>query len=263
MRPLLALIRREFSAYFLSPIAYAALYVFLLVTGYLIALTLGTPDGKSLHSLTTVGPSGIEYPMQGLLGDERFWLVFLFLPPLLTMRLLAEERGTGTLESLLTAPIRDWQVVAGKYIACFMFYIVLWLPTLAYIPVLTDFDWHNFRFRIDPWPVVTSYIGVMFAGAMFLGIGLFVSSLVKSQIVAAMIAMVIGLVFVVTAFWRPNLEVGSWAYKVINLLSVPDHFRRDFCRGLIDTRHLVLYMTVTAFALFLTARSLEARRLRA
>jgi ABC-2 type transport system permease protein len=255
MRPLLALIRREFSAYFLSPIAYAALCVFLLVTGYLFTLTLA--------KLTQPGPGGIEFPMQGLLGDERFWLVFLFLPPMLTMRLLAEERGTGTLEPLLTAPIRDWQVVAGKYIACFLFYVALWLPTLAYVPVLTDLDWKTMQFRIDPWPVYTSYLGVMLAGAMFLGIGLFVSSLVKSQIVAAMIAMVIGLVFVVSAFWRPGLEAGSLTAQVLNLISVPEHFRRDFCRGLVDTRHIVLYLSVTAFTLFLTVRSLEARRLRA
>lgn len=255
MRPLLALIRREFSAYFLSPIAYAALFVFLLVTGYLFTLTL--------DKLTLPGVSGIEYPMQGLLGDERFWLVFLFLPPLLTMRLLAEERGTGTIETLLTAPIRDWQVVAGKYLACLLFYVTLWLPTLAYVPILGDLDWSTGQFRLDPYPILTSYIGVFFAGAMFLGIGLFMSSLVKSQIVAAMIAMVVGLVFVVTAFWRPMLEAGTWADRIVTLVSIPQHFRLDFCRGILDTRHLVLYLSVTLLTLFLTIRSIEARRLRA
>src|SRR6478672_5312364 len=102
MRATLTLVRREFTAYFLSPIAYVVLAVFLLVTGHLFYLTM--------ELLTTRGPVGVEWPMQGLLGDERFWLVFLFIPPLLTMRLLAEERGAGTLESLLTTPIRDWQV---------------------------------------------------------------------------------------------------------------------------------------------------------
>src|SRR5215210_1285418 len=128
MRSTLSLIRREFFAYFFSPIAYVALAVFLLVTGHLFFLAMGL--------LTEGGPRGVEFPMQVLLGDERFWLVFLFIPPLLTMRLLAEERGTGTLELLLTAPIRDWQVVAGKYIGAMLFYVVLWLPTLAYLPVL-------------------------------------------------------------------------------------------------------------------------------
>src|SRR5947209_6430296 len=125
-----SLLWREFSAYFLSPIAYVVLVVFLAVTGHLFFLTL--------EQLTASGPKGIEYPMQIMLGDERFWLVFLFIPPLLTMRLFAEERSTGTLEMLMTAPLKDWQVVLGKYVACLAFYVLLWVPTLAYLPVLLD-----------------------------------------------------------------------------------------------------------------------------
>ena len=256
MRPLSALIRREFSAYFLSPVAYVTLAVFLLVTGHLFYLTASALAEES-------GPRGVEYPMQALLGDEKFWLVFLFIPPLVTMRLLAEERGTGTLETLLTAPIRDWQVVAGKYAGAVLFYLVLWLPTLVYVPVLVSLDWATWKPGIDPWPVLTSYVGVVLAGAMFLAVGLFVSSLVKSQLVAAMVSLVVSLVFVLTAFWRPDLDAGTAAGRLVQFVSVPDHFRRDFTRGLIDTRAVVLYLSVTAFCLFLTVRSLEARRLRA
>jgi ABC-2 type transport system permease protein len=254
MRPMFSLIRREFTAYFLSPIAYVTLFVFLLVTGHLFYLTL--------NLLTEPGPRGVEYPLQMMLGDEKFWLVFLFIPPLLTMRLLAEERGTGTLETLMTAPIRDWQVVAGKYIACLMFYVVLWLPTLAYLPILLNLDWETWRPRIDPYPVLTTYLGAVLAGAMFLAIGLFVSSLVRSQMVAALVSLVISLVFVAAAFWRPDIDVGSMWYRLIYFVSVPEHFRRDFTRGLIDTRHVVLYVSLTLFCLFLTVRSLEARRMR-
>src|SRR5439155_14500378 len=125
-----SLFRREFMAYFLSPIAYVVLVVFLAVTGHLFYLTL--------EQLTASGPKGVEYPMQLMLGDEKFWLVFLFIPPLLTMRLFAEERSSGTLEMLMTAPLRDWQVVLSKYLACLGFYVLLWLPTLAYLPVLLD-----------------------------------------------------------------------------------------------------------------------------
>src|SRR5437868_15457949 len=125
-----SLLRREFSAYFLSPIAYVVLVLFLLVTGHLFYLTL--------EQLNASGPKGIEYPMQLMLGDERFWLVFLFIPPLLTMRLFAEERSTGTLEMLMTSPLKDWQVVLSKYAACLAFYVLLWVPTLAYLPVLLD-----------------------------------------------------------------------------------------------------------------------------
>src|SRR5579864_6760612 len=133
MRATVSLIRREFSAYFLSPIAYVVLAVFLAVTGHLFYLTL--------LQLTARGPQGIAFPMQLMLTDNWFWLVFLFIPPLLTMRLFAEERSSGTLEMLLTAPLRDWQIVLAKYIACLGFYVMMWLPTLLYLPILTDWEW--------------------------------------------------------------------------------------------------------------------------
>ena len=260
MRPLRSLIKREFTAYFLSPIAYVVMAVLLAVTGLLFTNTLDLLVGTSTR--------GTEFPMQTMLGDEKFWLVFLFIPALLTMRLLAEERGTGTLEALMTAPIRDWQVVIGKYVACVLFFLVLWLPTLIYVPILTDLHfgtWWNpttWTFGIDPLPVVTSYIGLLLAGMMFLAIGLFVSSLVKNQLVAAILALAVTLPFVVAAFWRPGLDPSSLPARVIAFVSVPEHFRKDFCRGVIDTRHVVLYLSATALALILTVRSLEARRLR-
>ena len=254
MRPMLTLIRREFTAYFLSPIAYVVLAVFLLVTGHLFYLTMGL--------LTTKGPVGIEWPMQGLLGDERFWLVFLFIPPLITMRSFAEERGSGTLEMLLTVPLRDWQVVLAKYVACLGFYVLMWLPTLVYLPVLLNYDFRTHKAAIDPWPVVTSYLGLFLAGGMFLALGLFVSSLVRSQMVAALISLVLSLGFVLAAFWRPEMDSSSTTYKVLYFFSVPLHFSRDFTRGVIDSRHLVLYASVALFCLFMTVRSLESRRWR-
>lgn len=254
MRPMLTLIRREFTAYFLSPIAYVVLVVLLLVTGALFFLTLG--------QLTQRGPGGIEYPMQAMVWNWPFWLVFLFIPPLLTMRLFAEERGTGTLEMLLTAPIRDWQVVLGKYIACLAFYAILWLPTLAYVPMLINLDWGTGRPQIDYRPVLTTYLGLFLAGAMFLALGLFVSSLVKSQMVAALVSTVICLAFVAAAFWRPEMDSADAKYRALYFFSVPLHFHRDFTRGLVDSRHLVLYVTVALFSLFMTVRSLESRRWR-
>jgi ABC-type transport system involved in multi-copper enzyme maturation permease subunit len=385
-----SLLRREFSAYFLSPIAYVVLVLFLVVTGHLFYLTL--------QQLTATGPKGVEFPMQLMLGDERFWLVYLFIPPLLTMRLFAEERSTGTLEMLMTAPVKDWQIVLTKYLACFAFYVLLWLPTLVYLFVLLDVrtpvvnptwtrytvlllaggvgvllwllllvlpkdlglgllivvgvvcalagyyfrylppDWlpravevsgilwtfgicllflyllsavvgmlarfegatilallvllllasgaaiargawghyHVERealgaaFRplieiptgIDLMPVLSSYLGLALAGAMFLALGLFVSSLVRSQMVAALVSLVLSLLFIVAGFWRPDMDTSSPLYQVLFFFSVPLHFSRDFSRGLIDTRHLVLYGSVALFCLFLTVRSLESRRWR-
>jgi ABC-2 type transport system permease protein len=253
MRPTLSLIRREFSAYFYSPIAYVVLAVFLAVTGHLFYLTL--------EQLTETGPRGIVYPMEIMVGNVAFWLVFLFIPPLLTMRLFAEERSSGTLEMLLTAPVRDWQVVFAKYIACFGFYTLMWLPTLLYLPILTDWNWWTLTCNIDPWPILTTYVGLALAGAMFLSIGLFVSSLVNSQMIAAIVSLFIGLLFI-AGMWGPEMDTNGTLYQLMFFFSVPRHFERHFSRGLIDTRHLVLYGSVALFGLFLTIRSLESRRWR-
>ncbi|MFN4261012.1 MAG: ABC-2 transporter permease [Gemmataceae bacterium] len=315
-----SLIRREFSAYFLSPIAYVVLVVFLIVTGVLFSATLDL--------LTRQGSRGVEYPMRMMFGDERFWLVFLFIPPLLTMRLFAEERGTGTLEMIMTAPLRDWQIVLSKFLACYAFFLMLWLPTLVYLPVLLDLRqpvWHgiwtpysvmlvaggggmavglllllwplgtkgrllsllfimagliaggvgawgnytrdrvplvSIQAGIDPMPALSTYLGIALAGGMFLALGLLVSSWVRSQMVAALIALILSLVFIVAGFCQTMLDSGSTLYRLVYYFSVPMHFQRDFSRGVVDIRHLVLYVSVALFCLFLTVRSLESRRWR-
>lgn len=266
MRPLIALIRREFTAYFLSPIAYVVAAVFLVVTGTLFTLT---------HAkLTETGPRGVEYPMQLLFGGSVFppeamvaGVLFWFLLPALcavfTMRLLAEERARGTLEMLLTAPIGDRRVVLGKYIACYLFFVLLWIPTLAYVPTLIDYDWSTRKAGLDPMPVVTSYIGILAAGAMFLAIGLAASSRVHDQLVSWILGMAVGMLFVIPGYAAWYVGSGSPVYKYLALVGVPEHFRRDFTRGVLDTRHLVLYASVTLFCLFFTVRSLEERRLKA
>jgi ABC-2 type transport system permease protein len=327
MRATLSLTRREFAAYFTSPIGYVAVFAFLVLTGLLFNL--------ALNLLTEQGPRGVEFPMQVFLGGAEspvpalvagvlFWGLFPAVTGILTSRLLAEERGTGTLEVLLTAPIRDWQVVLAKFLACFAFYLFLWLLTIVYLPVLLDLHtvwkyaftqysitalsgigllllalltlilttngWLTFLLGfvgavalgvggflhyakdpeqllritagIDPAPVLTSYIGIILAGAMFLALGLFISSLVKSQLVAWMLALLLGLVFVLPALLRWWFENGTFGYSLVYFISVPEHFRRSFTRGQLDTRPLVLYVSVMLFCLFMTVRSLEARRLR-
>jgi ABC-2 type transport system permease protein len=252
MRATMSLMRREFSAYFLSPIAYVVMAVFLAVTGHLFYL--------SLLQLTATGPRGISYPMQLIVNDLAFWLVYLFIPPLLTMRLFAEERNSGTLEMLMTSPLRDWQIVFAKYVACFAFYILMWLPTLVFLFILLDWQEGESRPSFDYWPVVSTYIGVTLAGAMFLALGMLVSSLVKSQMVAALIALFLGLLFIMAGFWRPEMDTSGTVYQTLFYFTVPLHFERNFSRGLIDTRQLVLYTSVALFCFFLTIRSVESRR---
>lgn len=312
-----SLVRREFGAYFISPIAYVVLVVFLSVTGWLF--------GVSFDLLTTTGPEGTDAPWRTMFADERFWLVFLFVPPLLTMRLFAEERASGTLEMLMTAPLQDWQVVLSKYLACLAFYVVLWLPTLLYLPALQG--WNAIAFRpawtmysltavlgvivalvgigllvprvdtplrllsifmilsgiigaaacgilhyqrdavhlidipstLDPYPALTTYLGIFLTGAMFLSLGLFVSSLVRDQMVAAILAIAFCLPFVLAGFLKPQGQ-GDAVDQLVYYFSVPLHFDRAWTRGVIDSRPVILSMSLTAFSLFLTVRSLESRR---
>ncbi|MBX9679538.1 MAG: ABC transporter permease [Gemmataceae bacterium] len=250
----LTLIRREFSAYFFSPIGYAVLFLFLIVMGCLFYL--------SVDELTAEDPYGISTSMEILVNNIAFWLIFAIIPPLLTMRLFAEERATGTIEMLLTAPLHDWQVVISKYLACYAFFLVMWLPTLLYLPVLLDWQVGTLKVGIDPGPVWTTYIGVALAGAMFLSIGMCVSSFVKSQMVAALISLVLGLVFLIFAFAEPLVASSGIGRQGVFFVSVPLHFARNFSRGLIDSRQLILYCSVTLFCIFLTIRSLESRRWR-
>ncbi len=269
MRATLSLIRREFSAYFLSPIAYVVLTVFLVVMGVMFL--------RTLDELTADGPRGVEFPMQmmlglgdfqslpGVLSFLAFWLVMLIVPPLLTMRLFAEERSSGTLEMLLTSPLRDWQIVFGKFAACLGFYVVLWLPTLLYLPVLLAPNSDELATPVDSMSFLTTYVGVLLVGAMFISIGLFISSLWKSQMAAALTSLFVSLVFIAAGLWlneQAVLDTTSPLYLSLSYFTVPLHFERNFTRGLIDTRQLVLYLSVTLFCLFLTVRSLESRRWR-
>ncbi len=317
-----SLVRRELSAYFISPIAYVVLVVFLAVTGFLFSQTFAL--------LTASGPRGTEFPWRTMFADERFWLVFLVIPPLLTMRLFAEERASGTLEPLMTAPLTDGQIVLGKYAACLAFYVIMWLPTLLYVPALQGADldtalrrpdaaaftplsigflggigaallglilllprldtlwrvvslllivggvtaavwagmWHFVRddarlvtipVLIDPYPALATYLGLFLAGAMFLALGLFVSSLVRDQLVAAILAVALGLPFILAGFVKPDSMDGLTG-QLVYFFSVPMHFDRAFTRGVIDSRPVVLYASTALFCLFLTVRSLESRR---
>lgn len=320
MRTSLSLIRRELTGYFLGPVGYVAIVLFLVGMGVLFRFTFGL--------LTAEGAKGIEFPMQGLFGNVGFWLIFWVIPPLLTMRTFAEERSTGTLEMLLTAPIRDGQVVLCKFLACLGLYLLMWLPTLLYLPILLNiqFDWPGWSTArmlvaggvaaplglammafsmghwrqlgavvglagmasfvtgivilryfdkqsfcpmtpsIDPMPALATYLGLFLAGAMFLALGLWISSLVKSQIVAALMSLAVNLVFILGGlmilggFYTPPADTHQSTFQIVNFLSVPLHISQDFARGIIDTRHLMLYVSVTLAALFLTMRSLERRR---
>jgi gliding motility-associated transport system permease protein len=243
---LLAQIKRELTAYFYSPIAYVLLCAAMIVNGFMfIAIVDLLSDPRSGHGA----------PMQMLFGGTIFfWILVLMISPLITMRLLAEERHSGTLETLLTAPISDTVVVISKYLASVIFWVLLWLPTLSYALFLSRFS------SLDPGPILSGYMGTLGVGMMFLSMGLFWSALTRNQIVAALLGFAgnMTLFFLgVFDFLSPSQDSDS----VLGYLNLWNHMD-DFGRGIVDTRHLVYYGSVTLFMLFATVQALQARRWR-
>src|SRR4051794_15588688 len=199
MRSTLSLIRREFTAYFWSPVAYVVLGVFLLGQGLLFHLTV--------QKLTARGPVGTEFPMQDLLGNVGFWLIFWIIPPLLTMRLFAEERSTGTLEMLMTAPVRDGQVVLSKFLAGYLFYVLLWLPTLLYLPVLLNLGRAHYHAVYTPWSIT------LLAGLALLALGL-VWALFRLGMAAFLLVLIGGIAAVAGAWGHTVTDPPPYVFEV-------------------------------------------------
>ena len=237
MRSVQAVAWKEIQLYFLSPTAYIVGLIFLALTGFFFSRDLGDPFPEA-----TLAPF-----FDGAI------IIFILLAPALTMRLIAEEQKLGTIELLLTAPVRDWEVVLGKYLAALAFFLALLTLSLFYAVLLFVFA------SPDPGPIYAGYLGLVLYGAAALSIGLLTSTLTSNQIVAAVVAMgiLLALFFADLAFGA----VGGLAGQIIGEMGLRAHFD-DFARGVIDTRHIVYYLSLTAFFLFLSVRSLESRRWR-
>lgn len=246
MRAVWATFTRELRAYFFSPLAYVVLFFFLVINGFLFAMIMSfLNDPRS--------PGGP--PLGAFFGGTIFfWLILLFVCPVLTMRLVSEELRSGSIEVLMTAPVTEGQVVAGKYLAALTFYLFLWLPTLAYGLIVAYYE------SVDWGPVASGYLGVLGIGALFLAVGVFASALTRSQLVAAIITFAL-LVFLFSFGLLENLVPNETAKQAFGYLNVWNHMD-DFAKGIVDTRHLVYYLSATLFFLFLTARALEDRKWR-
>jgi ABC-2 type transport system permease protein len=246
MRKSLALIQRELVAYFSSPLAYVVLTAFLFFNGYvfwLITAYLNDPRTQAMAPLKL---------MFG--GTIFFWLFLLFVVPVITMRLLAEERRTGTLEVLLTAPVSEGQVVVAKFIAAFIFYLFLWLPTVTYVIILKT---HS---NIDSGPVAAGYLGIALLGVLFSAVGLLTSALSRNQIVAAIFAFAV-LVVLFSIGLLEQLATTPAIKSALSYMNLWDHMD-DFAKGLVDTRHIVYPVSLAGLFLFLATKALEARKWR-
>ena len=226
---------KETKSYFGTPAAYIVGAMFLGLTGVFFVAEVTAPFA--------------EAGVRGIVEWASFFIIFL--APLLTMRLLAEEQKLGTLELLLTSPVRDWEVVLGKYIASFLILAAIVAVTLYYVVLLYSFG------DPDTGPVLSGYLGLLLYGAAALAIGLLGSSLSSNQIVAAVVGIAILLML---SFVNLIADIVSGiASEVFNGMSMNEHIV-DFSRGVIDTSSVVFFLSLTAIFLFLTIRSLETRR---
>jgi ABC-2 type transport system permease protein len=228
---------KETKLYFGTPAAYIVGAMFLGLTGVFFVADVTAPFA--------------EAGVRGIVDWASFFIIFL--APLLTMRLLAEEQKLGTLELLLTSPVRDWEVVLGKYIASFLILAAILAVTLYYVVLLYSFG------DPDTGPVLSGYLGLLLYGAAALAIGLLGSSLSSNQIVAAVVGIAILLML---SFVNLIADIVTGvASEVFNGMSMNEHIV-DFSRGVIDTSSVVFFLSLTAVFLFLTIRSLETRRWR-
>ena len=229
--------RRELSSFFYSPIAYVAMFLFLGVAGYTFAFEDFQP--------------GQPVAMRAIF-ERMVWLL-VFVLPVLCMGLLAQEWATGTIETMMTAPVSESDLVVGKFLGSFAFFVFLLIPTLLYVVLLRIYG------RPDYGPIISGYLGLILVGGLFVAIGLFCSSLTRSQVVAAVASA--GILFLVTVV--PYYASGEAA--------LPTYMRRvtdqgvmaryvDFSKGVVDTGNLVYFLAATGVFLFLTVKVMESRR---
>jgi ABC-2 type transport system permease protein len=238
-----AIFQRELRAYFLSPTAYVVLCFLLLANGIAFARIL-----TILNDPLASPGRPLDVFFMGV-----FPLVVIFVAPVLTMRLVAEERRSGAMEMLLAAPVTEGQIVAGKYLASLAFYVFLWVPTLAYAVIVAFYS------EVDWGSVAGGYLGVFLVGALFLAVGLFASSLTANQIIAAVMSLAVILVYtfgVGFLEWSVNTP---WLRELGAYLSFGTHME-ELAKGIVDTRRLIFYASTTLFTLFLTSRAIESGR---
>ena len=253
MRNILAIAHKELRAYFASPVGYVAIALFMLIFGVMY--------GGIVNWFAEQGIGMAPGMSQNLNINQQLIrplflnmsVVFLFVLPLVTMRTYSEEKRSGTIELLLTSPVTDLQIILGKFLGAFALYSVILAVTLIHIGLLFAFGDPDWR------PVVSGYLGMLLFGAAFISIGLFISSMTSSQVIAGIGTFALALVLWIIDWIGSAL--GPRGEAVLGYLSMTQHLD-DFVKGVIDTKHLVYYLSLVAFALFLTARSVDTERWR-
>ncbi len=253
MSNILAIAHKEVKSYFSSPIAYIAIGLWALLYGYFFFAILSFFVRQSMQ-MNQFGPQALNLNQQLIRPLlQNVTILILFLMPMVTMRTYSEEKRSGTIELLLTSPVTDFQIVLGKFFGAMALYAVMLAVTLFHIGVL-------FIYGSPEWkPILTSYIGLLLLGGCFIAVGLFISSLTKNQIVAGMVTFAVFLLLWIIT-WIGSFS-GPTVDKLTTYLSIIDHFD-DFGKGVVDTTHLIYYLSFITFGLFLTAKSVDSERWR-
>jgi ABC-2 type transport system permease protein len=254
VRNVLAIANKEFRSYFASPIAYILIGLFSLLFGWFFYVFLMAFVQQSEQMMQFGGGGGANVNQMMIRGlFQNTAVIILFVMPMITMRTYSEEKRSGTIELLLTSPVTDPEIIIGKFLGALALYAAMLLVTMFYIAIL-------FRIGNPEWrPIVAGYLGLLLMGGCFLSTGLFISSLTKNQIVAGFLTFATFLMLWIIN-WMGESS-GPTTRDVLNYLSITEHFD-DFSRGIIDTKHLVYYLSFITFGLFLTAKSVDSERWR-
>jgi ABC-2 type transport system permease protein len=234
MNPALVISKREIRAYFNSPVAYIVVTVFTILTGYLFFTQLFLEKQADMRPFFGVMP-----------------LLFMFVIPAITMRLVAEEKGNGTLELLITMPVRDWEVIVGKFLAALVLLCSALALTLVFAITVKSLG------PLDRGPAIGGYLGLVLMGGAYIAIGVMASSLTRNQIIAFIVAFAIS--FALFLFGKLTQFVPESLQPIVSFLSIDGHFD-NISRGVIDTRDVLYYLSVITVCLLVATTSLESRK---
>jgi ABC-2 type transport system permease protein len=254
MSNIMAIAHKEIRSYFSSPIAYIVIGLFALLFGYFYVAILNWFVQQGMQASMGMGQGAMNINQQfirPLLLNATVLLLFVL--PMITMRTYAEEKRSGTMELLLTSPLTDLQIILGKFLGALALYASMLAVTLPYVAVL-------FVYGNPEWkPLATAYLGLLLLGGCFISVGMLISSFTRNQIVAGMLTFGVFLLLWVID-WIGSFA-GPTGEQILTYLSITQHFD-DFAKGVIDTKHLIYYVSFITFGLFLTAKSVDSERWR-
>ena len=252
MRNIMAIADKELRSYFSSPIAYIIIGFFLLPFGvffylYLTAFVRQSMQQAQFGGAMNINQQVIRYVLQNAS------VIILFIMPMITMRTYSEEKRSGTIELLLTSPVTDVEIILGKFFGALGLYVAMLAVTLPHMGIL--FYYGNPEWR----PLVAAYLGLLLMGGAFVSLGLLISSTTNNQIVAGIVSFVVFLLLWIVGWFADS--AGPTIGPITSWLSITEHFD-DFSKGIIDTKHVLYYLSLITFGLFLTAKSVDTERWR-